>query len=86
MALLWTLGVYLCNRHQKGEGTVKSAWKNMISPTSIALVIGLVFVFSGIKLPDVVMNPVEKYWRDKYAACTDLYRGYAFLCHSGKFV
>lgn len=59
MALLWTLGVYLCNRHQKGEGTVKSAWKNMISPTSIALVIGLVFVFSGIKLPDVVMNPVE---------------------------
>ncbi len=59
MALLWTLGVYLCSRHQKGEGSNKSAWKNMISPTSVALIAGLVFVFSGISIPDVVMSPIK---------------------------
>lgn len=58
MALLWTLGVYLCSRHnQKNDGKT-DIWKNMISPTSVVLAAGLILVFCGVKLPDVVMNPI----------------------------
>lgn len=59
MALLWTLGVYLCSRHNKGIAGKQSPWKNMISPTSISLVIGLVLVFCGAQIPDVVMEPIK---------------------------
>jgi predicted permease len=59
MALLWTLGVYLCSRHQKGVEGKPNAWKNMISPTSVSLVLGLILVFCGIQIPDVIMEPVK---------------------------
>jgi len=58
MALLWTLGVYLCSKHNKGVDGQPSAWKNMISPTSVALVLGLILVFCGIQVPNVIMEPI----------------------------
>ena len=59
MALLWTLGVYLCSRHNKGIDGKQKAWKNMISPTSVSLVLGLILVFVGVKVPDAIMNPIR---------------------------
>lgn len=48
MALLWTYGVYLCSRHQDGANPL-SAIKNIINPTTIALLIG--FIVMAVKLP-----------------------------------
>jgi malate permease and related proteins len=59
MALLWTLGVYLTSRHNKGAEGKPPVWKNMISPTSITLAIGLILVFCGIQVPTVVMDPIK---------------------------
>ena len=58
MALLWTLGVYLCSRHRARAGEKESAWKNMVSPTSVVLAASLVLVFCGVRIPEVIMNPV----------------------------
>lgn len=58
MALVWTLGVYLCSRHQKKEGKDKNIWKNMISPTSVILAISLILVFCRVKVPEVIMSPI----------------------------
>lgn len=57
MALVWTLGVYLCSRHKKNAGG-RNVWKNMISPTSVVLVLSLVLVFCGVKVPAVIMDPI----------------------------
>jgi Predicted permeases len=58
MALLWTLGVYLCSRHNKGASDKPNVWKNMISPTSAALLAGVALVCCAVRLPDVLMGPI----------------------------
>lgn len=58
MALLWTLGVYLCSRHNKGAADKPNVWKNMISSTSAALAIGIALVCCAIRVPDVIMDPI----------------------------
>lgn len=57
MALLWTLGVYLCSRHRT-DTNVPGALKNMINPTTVALVIGFVIMALQVPVPDVLMSTV----------------------------
>lgn len=56
-ALLWTLGVYLCSRHQKKSGAL-SAVKNMINPTTVALLAAFIIVLLKIELPAPVMDTI----------------------------
>lgn len=58
MALLWTLGVYLCSRHDASTDTLKSL-KNMVNPTTVALAVAFVIVLSGVELPHVLMIPIQ---------------------------
>ena len=58
MALLWTYGVYLCSRHREEKGRM-GALKNMINPTTVALLIGFVVMALQIPVPDVLMSTVS---------------------------
>lgn len=58
MALLWTYGVYLCSRHQENADTM-SALKNMVNPTTVALVIAFVVMVVRIPVPDLLMNTIS---------------------------
>ncbi|PKM90840.1 MAG: transporter [Firmicutes bacterium HGW-Firmicutes-12] len=55
MALLWTFGVYLCSRHQN-QANPLGAVKNMINPTTTALVIAFIIMVFRIPVPDLIMN------------------------------
>ena len=58
MALLWTLGVYLCSRHNKKTAGLPAVWRNTVSPTSVALAVGIVLVCFAVPVPGVLMGPV----------------------------
>ena len=58
MALLWTFGVYLCSRHRENV----NAWgalKNMINPTTVALLLGFIVMAFQIPVPDILMSTVS---------------------------
>lgn len=57
MALLWTLGVYLCSRHQNGTNPL-SAVKNMINPTTVALFTAFIVMAFEIPVPKLLMNTI----------------------------
>ncbi len=58
MAILWTYGVYLCSRHQKQSSFWSSA-KNMINPTTVALLAAFIIMLLKIRLPDLLMNTIS---------------------------
>ncbi|SFG40975.1 hypothetical protein SAMN05660649_01604 [Desulfotomaculum arcticum] len=58
MALLWTLGVYLCSRHQKSSNSL-SAVKNMINPTTVALFSAFFVNIFQIPVPVLLMNMIS---------------------------
>jgi malate permease and related proteins len=58
MALLWTFGVYLCSRHRENANPV-AALKNMVNPTTVALLIGFVVMAFQVPVPDVLMNTIS---------------------------
>lgn len=58
MALLWTLGVYLCSRHEQNSNLL-SALRNMINPTTIALLSAFAVMFLRISVPDLLMNTIS---------------------------
>lgn len=58
MALLWTFGVYLCSRHQKNSKT-SGAVRNMINPTTVALIIGFVIMIFKIPIPHLLMDTIS---------------------------
>lgn len=57
MALLWTVGVYLCSRHQKTASSLH-AMKNIINPTTVALFVALIIVIFNIPVPSLLMNTI----------------------------
>lgn len=58
MALLWTLGVYLCSRHQKNSNSLGSV-RNMVNPTTVALLIAFIIMVFKIPVPDLLMNTIS---------------------------
>ena len=58
MALLWTLGVYLCSRHQKNLNSLGSV-RNMVNPTTVALLIAFIIMVFKIPVPDLLMNTIS---------------------------
>ena len=57
MALLWTFGVYLCSRHEKNSHPL-SAVRNMMNPTTVALLIAFVIMLLKIPVPDLLLNTI----------------------------
>lgn len=58
MAILWTYGVYLCSRHQKQSDSWRAV-KNMINPTTVALLIAFIIMILKIRLPDLLMDTIS---------------------------
>ncbi len=58
MTLIWTLGVYLCSRHQDNANSW-GAIKNMINPTTGALCVAFIIMLFQVRLPDLFMNTVS---------------------------
>jgi predicted permease len=58
MALLWTFGVYLCSRHRENANPA-AALKNMINPTTVALLVGFIVMAFQVSVPDVLMNTIS---------------------------
>ena len=58
MAILWTLGVYLCSKHEESTSPLSSL-KNMVNPTTVALLIGFLVMAFQIKLPDLLMSTIS---------------------------
>lgn len=58
MAILWTYGVYLCSRHQERSDSRK-AIKNMINPTTVALIIAFLVMILKIPVPDLLMSTIS---------------------------
>lgn len=54
--VLWTYGIYKLNpdKNQKGFKNLKK----LANPNTIALVIGLLMMLLGIRLPDILQNPL----------------------------
>ena len=57
MALLWTYGVYLCSRHQDSSNPL-SAIKNMVNPTTVALLIGFIIMAVKLPVPGLLMSTI----------------------------
>lgn len=55
-SIMWTFGVWV---FLKGNGGKRNeVWKNMLNSNTIAFFLGLVIMFSGLKLPDVIYDPL----------------------------
>jgi hypothetical protein len=71
MALLWTYGVYLCSRHQANYNSLAAA-KNIVNPTTIALVAAFLVLILDIPLPAPLITTIaglggtSKYWALMY--------------------
>ncbi|QGG46462.1 AEC family transporter [Heliorestis convoluta] len=57
MALLWTVGVYLCSRHQ-GEANFFRSARNMLNPLTVTLVIAFIIMILQIPLPELLARTV----------------------------
>lgn len=57
----WTGGVWYLRRYGSGSKTttVKEALKGIFSPPIVGMLIGVVFVFYGLSLPNVLLTPVS---------------------------
>lgn len=58
MTLLWTLGVYLCSRHEKDSNCLSSL-KNMFNPTTVALVVAFFIMLFRIPVPTLLMDTIS---------------------------
>jgi len=53
----YSYGVYLLTKG--GEGKFKFSFKKLLNPGIISALLGLAFFFIGIKVPDIVMAPID---------------------------
>ena len=56
--LLWTVGVYLCSRHQKKKQNFAGAIKNMINPITVAVILAFIVLFCQIPIPGLIMDTI----------------------------
>lgn len=83
MSLLWTFGVYMCSRHLNNH-SVKNSIKNMINPTTVALVIAIIVLFLGLKLPKVLTDTIYGIGgTSKYLTMIYLGAALSFMDHRG---
>lgn len=55
---LWTGGVYMFAK--SGNGDTKASFKKLINPNTVAFLVALAMLAFGIKLPDVIHEPLAK--------------------------
>jgi len=55
---LWTAGVYMLAK--SGAGDAKASFKKLINPNTVAFLVALIMLACGIKLPDVIHEPLAK--------------------------
>jgi len=56
-SIMWTFGVWV---FLKGNGGKRNeVWKNMLNSNTIAFFIGLVIMFTGLRLPEVIFEPLH---------------------------
>ncbi|MEF3254481.1 MAG: AEC family transporter [Deferribacterales bacterium] len=83
MSLLWTFGVFLCSKHLNNN-SIKNSIKNMINPTTIALVIALALLVLKIKIPSIIANTVYGIGgTSKYLTMIYLGAALSFIDHKG---
>lgn len=58
---MWTHGVILMrgNNSEKTQSSSKSLLKILLSPAIIAIALGLVSFFTGIRLPEIIQTPLD---------------------------
>ncbi|MBN2778051.1 MAG: AEC family transporter [Bacteroidales bacterium] len=56
--LMWTWGIFILNKGSQKKSTQN--WKHLINPTTISLIIGLIFLSINIKIPDLIFSPLSK--------------------------
>jgi len=52
---MWTFGVWIFVRENKGPQT--KLLRNLLNPNTIALILGLVVMFTGLHIPDLAFEP-----------------------------
>ncbi len=56
-SLMWTWGIFILGRGAKQQS--KHNWKHLINPATIAVVLGLIFMFTKIEIPKVILKPLS---------------------------
>ncbi len=56
--LMWTWGIYILNKGSKNKSSKN--WKHLINPTTIAFVLGVLFLLTNIKIPNLLFIPLNK--------------------------
>ena len=57
-ALLWTVGVYLCSRHQRNSKNIKSALIRMLNPITVAVILAFTILLLEIPIPALLMDTI----------------------------
>lgn len=57
--LLFTIGIYFIVSDKVQGHKMKITWKQLMNPGIIATVFGMVLMFTGIKLPDMIMGTLS---------------------------
>lgn len=57
-SLLWTWGIYIMSRNDEQQKHTKL--KHLLNPTTIAFILGIAFMISKIKIPNLIFEPLEK--------------------------
>lgn len=55
---LWSIGVYLVNK-STGKSTSKEALKKLLNPNTISCIVGILFMFLGVKFPKVLFDTLS---------------------------
>lgn len=77
---LWTYGIYLTDYHSK-----KINLKNFVNPAVTAVILAIVCILTGIKLPNVIENTLSTVGRASTATCM-IYLGALFYFSNVKSV
>lgn len=56
--IVWTLCVYLCDRHNRTGVSFLAGLKKAINPVSVAMLLGVLFSFTGWRLPTLLEQTV----------------------------
>lgn len=57
--IVWTLCIHLCDRHNRAGVSLLAGLKKAINPVSVAMVLGVVFSFTGWRLPGLLEQTIS---------------------------
>lgn len=55
--LMWTWGIFILNNGSEQKSS--KTWKHLINPTTVAFIIGILFMLLKIKIPFVILEPLN---------------------------